>query len=42
MLEDERNDAPHPLFTPSVMVEIDDGSDVDYDAAGAFTSYLRA
>ena len=41
MLEDKRNDAPQPLFTPSVMVEIDDGRDVDYDAAGAFTSYLR-
>lgn len=41
MLEDERNDAPQSLFTPSVMVEIDDGRDVDYDAAGAFTSYLR-
>jgi hypothetical protein len=41
MLEDELNDAPQPLFTPSVMVEIDDGRDVDYDAAGAFTDYLR-
>lgn len=41
MLEDERSAAPQPLFTPSVMVEIDDGRDLDYPAAGAFTDYLR-
>ena len=41
MLEDERNDAPQPLFTPSVLVTLDDARDVDYDAAGAFTAYLR-
>ena len=41
MLEDERNGAPHPSFTPSVLVAIDKPREVDYDAAGAFTTYLR-
>lgn len=41
MLEDERNGAPHPSFTPSVLAAIDKPREVDYDAAGAFTTYLR-
>ena len=41
MLEDERSGAPHSLFTPSVMMRIDDALELDYDAASAFTTYLR-
>lgn len=41
MLEDDRSGAPHPLFTPSRLVEIDDARQVDYPAASAFTTYLR-
>ena len=41
MLEDARSGAPHSLFTPSVMMRIDDALELDYDAASAFTTYLR-
>lgn len=41
MLEDERSGSPHSLFTPSVMMRIDKAREVDYPAAGAFTTYLR-
>jgi len=41
MLADERSGAPHLLFTPSVMMRIDKAREVDYPAAGAFTTYLR-
>lgn len=41
MLADERSGAPHLLFTPSVMMRIDKARELDYDAAGAFTTYLR-
>ncbi len=41
MLEDERSGAPHPLFTPSVLMRIDKALEIDYPAASAFTTYLR-
>lgn len=41
MLADEHSGSPHPLFTPSVMMQIDEARELDYTAAGAFTMYLR-
>jgi hypothetical protein len=40
MLEDERSGAPHPLFTPTVMMRMDEAQGLDYPAAAAFTRYL--
>lgn len=41
MLADEHSGSPHPLFTPAVMMQIDEARELDYAAAGAFTTYLR-
>lgn len=41
MLQDEHAGAPQPLFTPSLMMQIDEALELDYAAAGAFTTYLR-
>jgi hypothetical protein len=40
MMEDQHSGAPHPLFTPTVMMRLDKARDIDYAAAAAFTRYL--
>ena len=41
MLEDESSFDPDPMYTPSTLLQTEDAFELNYAAAGAFTTYLR-